>query len=200
MELQLTFDMLLELESYDKEVMDFILQKSKVTQLKGLLKQNNVKGYSKLKKNELIELVVESLHRHIPKKIETAAKKVDDVISGDAPKELDVPEEMKPIKIRPWDQSLEEVYFTGIWNEKMLKYRFRILSNILHPDKQGNSVEFDKMRGEYNVRLKLINVSRKEIRKVYDKKLADELNRYLLTHISFSTEYTDYHLQVLKKY
>lgn len=197
MELQLTFDVLMELNETNKEVTQFVLTKSKVSNLKKFVKEIGIKGYSKMKKAELIDLINTKLNLKNSSQEEVVDQNVSNLEINSNVKLLDIPEELKPTSHKYTEKFSEVTYFHKIWNKKLLKRRFYILSKMLHPDTSTykDDKEFLLMVEEYNIRKKLIGINEYDLDSIYDVDTMFKINQYFASHSGFSIEYVEYQIK-----
>ncbi|MGL4801956.1 MAG: hypothetical protein ACRC18_06795 [Cetobacterium sp.] len=193
--MKLSFEYLKGLISYDDGVtVEFIVKKHTINQLRDLLREEKVGGYSRLKKADLVELVISSIYEK--------QLSIDDIETKEVEKEqllLPAPVDIDSLKTKLRKNSLKAYYFTQIWDKSNLKKKFRELSKILHPDMStGNSNAFDDMKKEYDIRKKLIGFTRIELETVYSKDINEMIEDYLDMNMSLSVEYAGYEVDVLE--
>lgn len=184
--MQLTFDMLFELDDTNKEVMEFVIQKSTLKDLKELLRSKKIKGFSKFNKKQIVNLVIQTIKG-------MAKEKIDSLISNVKLLTLDIPEEMKPLKQKlkmGKSYSCDGLYFTGIWNKKLLKYRYRVLCKKLHPDtSKEDSIDFLEMKKEYDIRMRVSGKTSREITKNMSSEEKTEWNINWMHNVTLNIDW-----------
>lgn len=175
-----------ELKNIDnKEVLISILKSMTVANLKKVVKSQGIKGYSKLKKKEVAKIVYDMIYPATESCIDELILKIE-VIMNNEQLSLPLPIEHKPLKDIPeslkpygidehlttlWDKEFsntppEPIYFyEEHCSRKLFDERYKYLCFVLHPDKGGNTEEFQAMMREYKYLLNEAFMTDKELQK-----------------------------------
>lgn len=183
----LSFEYFIKLRKFDKDTMEFVLNKNSVVDLKKMLKSEKVKGYYKMNKAAICSYILNIVKKMLCEfnSIKTELLALPDPHDTDRLKS----------KFRKW--SKEKYYFTGIWDKNNLKKKYRELCKILHPDKFGTEESFRQMREEYNFRIKTCGMTCDEyINKYEGTEEGLELLKYSMMNTSLSVELAQHQIEV----
>lgn len=193
------------------DMLNFVLTKSTIKDLKIFLKSLGIKGYSKLNKAQLVNEVLQAVKIRIDKaKLFSQSQAEEKKLEEDRQSQLEkgelflvVSEDKPTIKNYKTKAELKEKsYFMGIWDEnKLSRYKKMYLTNS-HPDNKNkigdfNSVEEnEEMLLEYDIRICCIDkpyISNND--NMYTEQRFKEMMDYKHRHPNFENECTDYVLQ-----
>ncbi len=166
--MKLSLERLFEIKSVGSDVLEFVLQKSTVKVLKEFIKSFGVRGLSKMKKQDLIDLINQKLNLMYPDVSEVIEEPIEEEFNTHTSMELVVWEPQHGI----YENCGQRTFFKGIWDKDTLKSMKKLYNTILHPDVRCKysiytDLDFVEMSQEYRIKTLLFE------KDVYDLTIED---------------------------